>query len=82
MSEHPSPGQPTDPMTAGRFRAVLAQRLRDASKRGKVTAADLDLICGDAEQYAAHVAEETCRPWPWPPKPAYGQRGYAKDEPA
>jgi hypothetical protein len=80
-SPAPSPGTPPQPMTADRFRAMLTQRLRAALARdGKVTPADLDLICGDAAQYAAHVAEQTCRPWPWPPKPAYGQRGYAKDE--
>lgn len=56
-------------MTRGEFRASLQRRLKTAMDRdGRVTAADLDLITGDADDYAAHVAEETARPWPWPPR--------------
>ena len=55
-------------MTRAEFRAALERRLREASRRGKVTSADLDLITGDADDYAAHEIEEHARsvPWPWP----------------
>jgi hypothetical protein len=55
-------------VTRAEFRSSLQRRLRDAATRGKVTGADLDLITEDADEYAARVAEETARPWPWPPR--------------
>jgi len=58
-------------MTRAQFRASLRRRLEAAMERdGRVTAADLDLITEDADDYAARVAEDVARekPWPWPPR--------------
>ena len=46
-------------MTRAEFRAALERRLREASRRGKVTSADLDLITREADDYAAHGSRST-----------------------
>jgi hypothetical protein len=70
-------------VTRVQFRASLQRRLKAAMERdGRVTAADLDLITGDADDYAARVAEETARekPWPWPPRQPERRGGGCRQE--
>jgi hypothetical protein len=62
-SPAPRPGTPPDPMTEKRLSAIVCSLVGDEETAR--------LILGAALEHAAHVAEETCRPWPWPPpKPA------------